>query len=471
MNKNTILMPLFLLLSVSSCSNQLNLTKREQNIAQTPEQWQQVVSEKVRSVEGNWLQQLQQPQIFQLVDTALAHNQSLLQLAYDVHIQQQQLVAEGAALWPSLDLSANTGRNRNNRPVGYSNSNNVSLEAAYEIDLWGKLSDSKREARLSFLVQKSQYEQARQQLVADVVSTWFNVITQKKLLALYGQREQLAKRNLEIIESGYRQGLNEALDVYLTRNELNNERSRIASQKAEYLQAVRVLERLLGDYPSAELRVADDVSLDLPFMAQSIPLGLPSELITRKPSLLASWYQLLGSDAALAYAHKQRFPSLRLTASLGDSSSDFDDLFSPSSLAWSLFGGLTMPLFQGGRLQANETAAEYAVKRQEQSYLQQLYDAFADVENAITQEQSLISRYETTVAAEENAKAAEQLSFEQYQNGLVTYTTVLEAQNRSFEAQSSVIDIKNQMIANRVALHIALGGDFAASENNNEKPL
>ena len=454
-------------LGVSACSSQLNLIKREQNAAQTPEAWRQAVAKEVRSVEGNWLQQLQQPQVFELVDKALVNNQSLLQQAYEVEIKQQQLKAEGASLWPSLDLSASSGRNRNNRPVSYSNSNSVSLEAAYEIDLWGKLSASKREASLNYLVQKSLYEQARQQLVADVVSAWFNVITQQKLLALFEQRATLAERNVEIIESGYRQGLNEALDVYLTRNELNNERSRIAAQKAEYLQSVRTLERLLGDYPSAELVV----SAELPLLKQSIPLGLPSELITRKPSLLASWYQLLASDAALAYAHKQRFPSLRLTASLGDSSQDFDDLFSPSSLAWSLLGGVTMPLFQGGRLKANETAAEFVVKREEQRYLQQLYDAFGDVENAITQEQALMSRYQTTIKAEENAQAAEQLAFEQYQNGLVSYTTVLDAQNRSFEAQSSVIEIKNQLIGNRIALHIALGGDFAAPENDNEKPL
>ena len=454
-------------LGVSACSSQLNLIKRAQNAAHTPEAWRQAVAKEVRSVEGNWLQQLQQPQVFELVDKALVNNQSLLQQAYEVEIKQQQLKAEGASLWPSLDLSASSGRNRNNRPVSYSNSNSVSLEAAYEIDLWGKLSASKREASLNYLVQKSLYEQARQQLVADVVSAWFNVITQQKLLALFEQRATLAERNVEIIESGYRQGLNEALDVYLTRNELNNERSRIAAQKAEYLQSVRTLERLLGDYPSAELVV----SAELPLLKQSIPLGLPSELITRKPSLLASWYQLLASDAALAYAHKQRFPSLRLTASLGDSSQDFDDLFSPSSLAWSLLGGVTMPLFQGGRLKANETAAEFVVKREEQRYLQQLYDAFGDVENAITQEQALMSRYQTTIKAEENAQAAEQLAFEQYQNGLVSYTTVLDAQNRSFEAQSSVIEIKNQLIGNRIALHIALGGDFAAPENDNEKPL
>jgi len=298
--------------------------------------------------------------------------------------------------------------------------------------------------------------------VADVVSGWFDVITNQKLLELYKQREQNAEQNLSIIESGYRQGLNEALDVYLARNELNTERSNIAAQQATLIKSIRDLERLTGQYPTGAL----SVSADLPLLDSAIPLGLPSELITRKPELMASWYQLLSTDAGLAYAHKQRFPSLNLSASISDSTDRVSDLFSPSSLAWSLIGSISMPLFEGGRLKANEEQARLNVKRQEQAYLATLYDAFNDVETAISQEQALKVRYEKTLEAQENAIAAERLSFEQYQSGLVTYTTVLDAQDRSFNAQSSVIEIKNQLIINRINLHIALGGDF--SEANSE---
>lgn len=325
----------------------------------------------------------------------------------------------------------------------------------------GKLSDAERQANLEFLAEQANFEQSKQRLVGDVVSGWFNVISAQKLLALYQQREKNAEQNLAIIESGYRQGLNAALDVYLTRNELNTERSRIAGQKATLNQAIRTLERLTGDYPKGALTV----EAELPLLDKPIPLGLPSELITRKPSLMASWYQLLSTDANLAYAHKQRFPSLDLSATLGDSTDRVSDLFSPSSLAWSLVGSISMPLFDAGRLKANEEAARLAVLSQEQNYLASLYDAFNDVEQAISQEQSLQQRYQATLKAQENAIAAEQLSFEQYQSGLVTYTTVLDAQDRSFDAQSSVIEIKNQLIINRINLHIALGGDFSQPTN------
>ncbi|WP_405128492.1 efflux transporter outer membrane subunit [Pseudoalteromonas sp. PB2-1] len=461
--------PSLLALSVillSACASQPTHHERVVELETVPSAWQQLPSgDKVLAVEDNWLQQLHDPQVFTLVEQALGYNQAILQAGYDVAIKEQQLIAAGADLWPSLDLSTRASRSKDNRPVNYNNASSASLELSYEVDLWGKLSSSERQANLEYLAEKATFSQSKQQLVADVVSGWFDVITNQKLLELYKQREQNAEQNLSIIESGYRQGLNEALDVYLARNELNTERSNIAAQQATLTKSIRDLERLTGQYPTGAL----SVSADLPLLENTIPLGLPSELITRKPELMASWYQLLSTDAGLAYAHKQRFPSLNLSASISDSTDRMSDLFSPSSLAWSLIGSISMPLFEGGRLKANEEQARLNVKRQEQAYLATLYDAFNDVETAISQEQALKVRYEKTLEAQENAIAAERLSFEQYQSGLVTYTTVLDAQDRSFNAQSSVIELKNQLIKNRINLHIALGGDFSAANSEVEE--
>ena len=447
------------IIMLSGCASNLNPQQRERAPSALPTQWQQAAAKSVIAVNDTWFNKLASPTVKQLVTQALKNNQQLRQERFDVEIQKQQLIITGAALWPSLDISSRVGRSKNNRPVSYNNSSSVSLELGYEIDLWGKLSNAKRRDNLNYLAQQARYEQAKQQLIADVVTNWFSLISAEQLLDLFKRREANAKQNLEIIESGYRQGLNEALDVYLARNELNNERSRIATQQANLSQSARRLERLLGEYPKGLLAANND----LPVINDDIPLGLPSELITRKPTLRASWYQLLATDASLAYAHKQRFPSLNLSAGLSDSTNRVSDLFSPSSLAWSLIGSISAPIFNGGRLAANEEIASLQTQKQEQAYLQSLYDAFSDVENAISQQQSLKARYQSTLQAQENALAAEQLSFEQYQSGLVSYTTVLDAQARSFDAQSSLIEIKNQLLTNRINLHVALGGDFAKS--------
>jgi len=446
----------FLLLACSSISE---LDENIKNI-DLPKNWQE--DQAALQVESNWLNQIENKQVQLLVKSALASNHQLKIQAFNVEIQKQQLIVSGSSLWPSLDLSLRSGRSKNNNANTISNSSSTDLNLNYELDLWGKLSDADKQANLTYMAEQASFEQSKQQLVVDVVTTWFAVIEAEKLLTLYESRVNNSQQNLEIIESGYNTGINEALDVYLTRNELNNELTRVSEQKSSKKRLIRKLERLVGDYPKGELLV----NAQLPLLTSAIPLGLPSELISRKPHLMASWYKLLAKDAGLAYAHKQRFPSLSLTASLGDTGSDIEDLLSGSSLAWSLFGNISAPLFNAGRLKANEEKARLALKQDEQLYLDTLYNAFAEVENAITEEESLKYSYQSMLAAQENAKVAATLSFEQYQSGLVNYTTVLDAQTRSFDAQTTLITLKNRLIANRIQLHFALGGDFSVPKQH-----
>ncbi|PKG85189.1 RND transporter [Colwellia sp. 75C3] len=451
------LLPLFLSLFLFACSSTSQVDEKLKDLP-LPQNWQD--SKQALSVEHNWLSELDNPQVHLLVKKALAANHQFAMQAYSLEIAEQQLIVSGSQLWPELDLAFSSSRNKSNQgdsdSNSYSNGNSVNLNLSYEVDIWGKLSDADRMSNYNYLAQKATFEQYKQQLVVNVLITWFRVIEAEKLLTLYRSRVENSQQNLAIIEAGYNSGLTAALDVYLTRNDLNNELTRVSEQETEKTKLIRQLERLIGEYPKGELLV----NADLPLLTNDIPVGLPSELISRKPELKASWYQLLSQDSNLAYAHKQRFPSIVLSGSIGDSTADIGDLLSGSSLAWSLLGSISAPIFNAGRLKANEEKARIELKQGEQLYLDTLYDAFSDVENTITTEKNLKNSYYTMLAAQENAKIAATLSFEQYQSGLVTYTTVLDAQKRSFEAQTTLIKIKNQLITNRINLHLSLGGDF-----------
>lgn len=455
------LLPLLASLFLLACSNTSEVDKKLTNPS-LPDNWQE--SKQALSVENNWLSQLDNPQVQQLVTKALAANHQFAMQAYALEIAEQQLIVSGSQLWPELDLAFRSGRSKDNQTGSYANSNSVNLNLSYELDIWGKLSAADQISNYNYLAQKATFEQYKQQLVVNVVTTWFRVIEADKLLKLYQNRVENSRQNLAIIEAGYNSGLTAALDVYLTRNDLNNELTRVSEQATIKTKLIRQLERLIGEYPKGELLV----NANLPLLTNDIPLGLPSELISRKPELKASWYQLLSQDAGLAYAHKQRFPSIVLSGSVGDSTADIGDLLSGSSLAWSLLGSISAPIFNAGRLQANEEKARIELKQGEQLYLDTLYQAFSDVENAITTEKSLKHSYYTMLAAQDNAKIASTLSFEQYQSGLVSYTTVLDAQKRSFEAQTTLIKIKNQLIVNRINLHLSLGGDFSTPSLENK---
>jgi multidrug efflux system outer membrane protein len=455
------LLPLFASIFLLACSSTSGVDEKLKDLP-LPQNWHD--SKQALAVEHNWLSQLDNPQVHQLVKKALAANHQFAMQAYALEILEQQLIVSGSQLWPELDLAFRSGRNKDNQTDSYTNSNSVNLNLSYEVDIWGKLSDADRLSNYNYLAQKSSFEEYKQQLVVNVVTTWFSVIEAEKLLTLYRSRVENSQQNLAIIESGYNSGLTAALDVYLTRNDLNNELTRVSEQETVKTKLIRQLERLIGEYPKGELLV----NANLPLLTNDIPVGLPSELISRKPALKASWYQLLSQDAGLAYAHKQRFPSIILSGSLGDSNADIGDLLSGSSLAWSLLGSVSAPIFNAGRLKANEEKARLELKQGEQLYLDTLYGAFSDVENAITTEKNLKQSYYTMLTAQENAKIASTLSFEQYQSGLVSYTTVLDAQTRSFEAQTTLIKIKNKLIANRINLHFSLGGDFTTPSLENE---
>ncbi|ALO36127.1 RND transporter [Colwellia sp. MT41] len=455
------LLPLLASLFLFSCSNTSQVDEKLKNLA-LPDNWQQ--STQTLNIEHNWLSQLDNPQVQQLVTKALAANHQLAMQAYALEIAEQQLIVSGSQLWPELDLAFSSGRYKDNQSASYTNSNSVNLNLTYELDIWGKLSAAEQVSNYNYLAQKATFEQYKQQLVVNVVTTWFQVIEADKLLTLYRRRVANSQQNLAIIEAGYNSGLTAALDVYLTRNDLNNELTRVSEQATTKTKLIRQLERLIGEYPKGELIV----NANLPLLTNDIPVGLPSALISRKPALKASWYQLLSQDASLAYAHKQRFPSIVLSGSVGDATTDIGDLLSGSSLAWSLLGSVTAPIFNAGRLQAKEEQARIELRQGEQLYLDTLYDAFSEVENAITTEKSLKLSYYTMLAAQENAKIAATLSFEQYQSGLVSYTTVLDAQKRSFEAQTTLIKIKYRLIANRINLHLSLGGDFTTQSLENK---
>jgi NodT family efflux transporter outer membrane factor (OMF) lipoprotein len=406
-----------------------------------------------------WLTTFADPQLISYIDSALQHNFQLKQQALDVQLKKQQLLNAGSELWPDLSASLITSKRKNSTTEVISDNATLELSTRYELDLWGKLTAAEQKANVEWLAEQANYQQAKQQLLADVANAYFAAISAKQLQLLEQKRADNIKENLAIIEAGYKRGLNQALDVYLTRNEYNSALSLVAQKKQVYLQAIRNLQTFLANYPSGLLDIPDN----LPSLTTRIAAGTPIDIIKRKPNIKASWYQLLASDAGLAVAHKQRFPSFSFSASLSASENNLKKLLSTGNLGWSLLSDISAPIFQAGRLKNNEQIAQLALQQTEQRYLDTVYQSLSEVENLLTAESITNERFALQQKAMENAKAAYQLSFSQYKQGLTIYTTVLDAQNRWYIAQSNVIQLQQQRLSNRINLFLALGGDFSKS--------
>ncbi len=454
-----LLYPGLLALLLAGCGS--TAPRTEMLPPELPEQWQSADVQSAEPAPG-WLQALNDEALEALVQEGLSGSYSLAEQRALVRQAEQSLVIAGAPLYPELDLDFDadrSGSGSGNAASGFDAG--VSLE--WELDLWGKLSDSERQANLTLAARQAELESARLGLVSDLALAWFELQAVEQRLALFSRRLSNLEQNLEIIESGYRLGLGSALDVYLARNDVQSEQARVEAQRQLRIEAVQALQLLLGRYPDGRWTAM----AALPVLDAPLPAGVPGTLLRRRPDLASAWMELLAADAARAVAHKERFPGFSISASLGDSASRLPDLLS-GSLAWSLAGGLTQPLFNAGRLKAAEAQAQARVEELEQQYLGLVFSAFAEVETTLSRAGALQQQYEQYLQAERTALLAEELSFAQYRKGLVEYSTVLEAQRRSLDAQSTVIGLRADLLTNRVALYRALGGDFAPADASSD---
>ncbi len=411
-----------------------------------------------------WLAPFATAELKSLINQALKQNRGYLQARFQLEKAKAQVTISGALLWPSFDVGLRANRVHSDTTDTTSNAFTLSGTLAYELDVWGKLNDAAKQANLNYLAAQAQFQKQHNALINNVLNAWLNIYESEALLAISEQRLSNAEQNLAIIEQGYQQGLNSALDVYLARNELNSEKAALASRSTSLTSAKRSLSLLLGGYPSNQTHLAmqgfsnslsqhlvSDISLTTP---------LPSDVIAAHPEIASSWYSLLGANAGAAFSQKQRYPSFNLSLSASNASDTLSDVLK-ADLGWSLLGNITAPIFQAGRLKANAKRAELDAKIAEQAYLDVVFNTFNEVEGALNAHANLTEQYTATQAAAQNAAIAADLSFEQYQSGLVSYTTVLDAQNRAYSNQAQSVSLSKQLLANRIRLHLALGGQFS----------
>lgn len=397
-----------------------------------------------------WIESFNDSQLNRWVSLAIEDSFSLAEAQARVEAARQNRSSTRSNLWPTLDLELNEQRQKStSTAIEYQDTASVSAGVAWEIDLWGKLSNSRDGADFRWQAEQARFQASKLSLTAQIARAWFQLISANQLSQLLEERTSNLTTNLDIIQSGYRQGINSALDVYLAQSDVSNESSNLTQQLATEKKSVRQLQLLLGRYPSGILDLEENKALGFPSLAPLNSAQLLSQNVRHRPDLQASYLELLASDKELAVAHKNRFPSFRLTGSVGDS----------SSLAWNLLGGLSQPLFTGGKLKALELQQQAIVRQKEQQYLAVLHTAFNEVEQSITNESALKQQLQLVEASKSYAEAAKELAFEEYRQGLQSYTSVLEAQRRAFSAQNTVISIRNQLLQNRINLYLALGGD------------
>jgi multidrug efflux system outer membrane protein len=426
-------------------------------VATPPPQW--AAGSSAQSFHGAWLEDLESPGLRTLIHEALSSNPQLVASAARLRAASAQAAIAGAAQQPQVDARANASRQGTASSPTQRQTNNrfeLRLDASWEADIWGRLNHATSAASFDAKAAAQDFEAARLSLAANIAQAWFDAVTANLQLRLAEETVANFAQNLAIVEEGFRAGLGSALDVRLERANLATARSRVASRGLEALAVRRELEVLLGRYPAADISTTEA----LPTLQRSVPLGLPAQLLGRRPDIRAAQATLAASSERYASARKNRLPSFRLTAAGGFSSGELRHLLDFNSLLWNIAGNLAASLTRGGEL-AGESALA-AARRDEAlaNYAGAVLTALREVEGALSAEAFLAIQESELRRSADEAEAAATLALERYRRGLIDIVTWLDARRRTFDAKSSLIQTSNARVQNRIALHLALGGDF-----------
>lgn len=411
-----------------------------------PEDWRQ--NTRISTPSLSWAPLMTDNTLVELIKQSIKENHTLQQQQLTVDIAQENLIQSNSALyWPTLSAGIEATRS-NSADLGPQNAISLSGNLDYELNLWGQLSDAKKSAAFSYASTRATFEYTKQNTIRNTATAWFNLIAAQQQIILYQQRLLNLQNNLNIVESQYRSGLSTALNVYLARNDLEQEQATLLENQQILADRKRALNLLIGDYPIANTYTT---IFSLPNIHSSIVETLPSELLTQRPDLQSAWLDVLQQNAEVAIAHKSRFPQLTLSANIGRSAQEFNGL-SGAPTIWSVGSSLFQPILNGGELKAAEKISRLTLKNLEIAYEQQVFESFSTVHSLLEQKSSLLAQQKHTQQAASNAQQAADLALDQYQKGLIDYPTVLESQRRAFDAELRLIVLQQDLAINTVDL-------------------
>lgn len=412
-------------------------------------------------VDHRWVRSVGGSPLVALVGEAQGANPSLQASAARVDQAAALAKVAGAERFPSIGTGTQAGRQKQNF-LGQTATNTnfgVSLQAAWEVDLWGKVKDG-AEAALADAEAQAQADRAlRSSLAAQVSKAWLAVAESNEQVALAEQAVKSREESSTLVRERFERAIAEdggsAAQVRLSETELATAKADLERRRGERERALRQLELLLGRYPSGAVSGA----ARLPKLPAAPPAGLPSELLLRRPDILQSERRLAAAGRRSDQAVKALYPSIDLTGSLGTATDQLEKILSSTSGVWSLGGSLTQPIFQGGRIQGGIEQADAAEREAVANLQRVVLDAFGEVEQSLVTE-IYLRRQESEIArAVELSKDASARAGEEFRNGTGGVLTFLAAQNREIEASSALVSVRRLLLDNRVNLHLALGGD------------
>jgi multidrug efflux system outer membrane protein len=426
------------------------------------------------AAEIGWQDYFADPELRQLIATALDHNRDL-RLA-------MQRVEEARALYgirradqlPTIGVEADFARSRVpadltgiGRAVTASQYQVGVGIASWELDFWGRVANLREAALQNYLASDAAREAVRLTLIEQVADSYLALRELDERLALAHETIASREQSYRIFTRRYRVGAISKLD--LTQVEtlwrqalaLGTELEQARAQQANALQL------LVGtpiDVPPAAAKLDDDAVM------RDLPAGLPSDLLANRPDIVAAEYQLRAANANIGSARAEFFPRIALTGAFGTASTQLSGLFSGPSRTWNFGPSVSLPIFDMGRRSANLEAVTAQREQAITSYERAIQSAFRDVADALAAREWLAEQVGTLQATVEAQAERARLARLRYDHGASPFLEVLDAQRDLLLAQQQLVQTRRALLSSRVSLYAALGGGRIDTASTNGAP-
>jgi outer membrane protein, multidrug efflux system len=407
-----------------------------------------------------WWQVFQDTQLQELIRTALKQNYDLQLATERINQARAQLMVTRSNLFPQVQGSGNFAGGKEGNFQTKFNFLNLTADAAFQLDLFGKLRRATEAARAELLATEDARQTVILTLVSDVASDYFTLLQLDLQLQITHETVATQEDSVRLTNLRLQHGVATKLDVLQAQQTLDTANATIPDLERQIAQEENAISILLGNYPQAVPRGRPLVGQWLP---PEVPSGLPSSLLERRPDIRQAEQVLVAANAEIGVAKAQFFPQISLTGSGGGAfgrSSVFSSMMSSQLGIWSYGAQVSQPIFTGGALTGNLRAAKSQHEQALISYRQTIQQAFGDVSDALIGYQKLHQvrvRQEDTVA---DLHESVRLSILRYKGGTTTYLEVLDGQRSLFSAELVLAQARGTEYQSLVQLYRSLGGGW-----------
>jgi len=405
-----------------------------------------------------WRDFFTDPRLQQVIDQALENNRDLRVAVLNVERARGQYRIQRADRLPALAVQAQGQRSGGDAPVSEQYSAGLGI-TDFELDLFGRVRNLSESALQQYFAVAANRRSAQLGLVAETATAWLTLGADRELLRIAEATLASHEDSLRLAHARFERGGSSALELAQTRTLVETARTDAARLRGQVQQDRNALSLLAGGTLDESLLPSADTVLDIAALAPP-PADLPSDVLLRRPDIMAAEHTLLAANANIGAARAAFFPSIRLTGSIGSTSGELSGLFDSGTRAWSFLPTITLPIFQGGRLRANLDVATADRDIALAGYEKAIQAGFRETADALASSSSLDAQAASQQALVDAALQAERLSQARYDAGLDSFVTLLDARRTAYAAQQSQLQTALAQQANRIALYKVLGGGW-----------